>query len=73
MTRAPEAGQAGATEITPTMIEAGVKAYLEWEPDHIWDEWSRAAPYAIRELVRKILIAAGKASNIHKKPDNQRG
>ncbi len=64
--------QAGAEfNITEEMIEAGAKAYQEWEPDHIWDEWSQAAPYAIRELVRRILIAAGKASNIHEKPDNQ--
>ena len=41
------------TEITPEMIEAGVKVYEKCEPDHIFADFG-AAEYAQEELVAAI-------------------
>lgn len=37
MSELPQERQAGV-DITPEMIEAGVRVYDCWEPDHIFDE-----------------------------------
>lgn len=52
--------QAGASEdvqITPEMVEAGVRAYDAWEPEHVFSEVG-AADYAKRNLVATILRVA---------------
>jgi hypothetical protein len=40
-------------EITPEMVEAGLRAYEAWEPEHIFSEVG-AAEYAKRDLVVSI-------------------
>lgn len=40
-------------EITPEMIEVGVKMYDIWEPGHIFADFG-AAEYAKEELVRSV-------------------
>ena len=49
-------------EITPEMIEAGVRFYSQWEPGHIFGE--EASPYAIRELVEGVFREMLAVSNI---------
>jgi hypothetical protein len=62
MTRAHRSRQAGAEiKITEEMIAAGIRVYKGWEPEHIFDvgdDPPAASPYAIRELVEKVLRAA---------------
>jgi hypothetical protein len=56
----PQSERQAGTEIpiTEEMIAAGAIVYEEWEPNHIFgDQWSGAAPYAIRELVVEVFRA----------------
>ncbi len=56
--------QAGAeVEITEEMITAGVGAYEEWEPDHLFPETGSPSPYAIRELALRIYLSMAAARN----------
>lgn len=50
--------QAGAErKVTDEMVAAGVAVYEGWEPSHVFEGMGGPAPYAIRELVRKIFCA----------------
>ncbi len=49
--------QAGKIEITPKMIEAGVRVYQKWEPKHVFGDFTPPADYAVEELAKKMFRA----------------
>ena len=58
-------GQASAEiEVTAEMIEAAIKAYDLWEPDHIFDPLGGPVEFAVRELAvmmyRAMILAKGR-------------
>ena len=56
-------------EITPAMRAAGVAVYEKWEADHIFGDYTPAAPYAIRELVTSLVASVLAASNSRTSPE----
>lgn len=56
-----QSGAPDEIEAMPEMIAAGVRAYDEWEPDHIFAENGGAAAYAVRKLVVEVFKSMRRA------------
>ncbi len=50
-------------DIPAATMVAAVSAYEAWQEDHIFGEYTPAAPYAIRELVMSLAQIVWAASN----------
>jgi hypothetical protein len=50
-------------ETTEEMIAAGQSVYAQWEPNHIFGDYTPASDYAIKGLVKGILRKALSISN----------
>jgi hypothetical protein len=54
-----------SVRITREMLVTARRIYTRWESDHIFGEFTPAAPYAVEELARELFREMAKVSKSH--------